>query len=140
VLNKVLFFDISRQTLSSGVLTDFDATAAFDRVIAGLPIATCKHVGLPIIAGHFMFHLLKHMKFHLVTGFGVSANSYYNNEDDITGQGVLQGSSSAAPLFILNSDLSLSAYNNIVAGASLYHPISQYKVTEKSVLMILPNL
>jgi hypothetical protein len=67
-------------------------------------------MGLPLIAGHFMFNLLKNMQFHLVTGFGKSANSFHNTSDDITGQGVLQGSSSAAPIFILNSDISLSTY------------------------------
>jgi hypothetical protein len=42
VLNKILFCDLSRQSLSPGVLTDFDATAAFDRVIAGVSILTCE--------------------------------------------------------------------------------------------------
>ncbi len=36
VLSKLLFLDISRQTLSLGILTDYDATAAFDRVLATL--------------------------------------------------------------------------------------------------------
>jgi hypothetical protein len=44
VLKKTLFFNLSRQTLSLGILLDFDATAAFDRVIAGLSIETCKRV------------------------------------------------------------------------------------------------
>jgi hypothetical protein len=47
VLNKVLFCDLSRQSLSPGVLTYFDAMAAFDRVISGLSIATRERVGLP---------------------------------------------------------------------------------------------
>jgi hypothetical protein len=73
VSNKVLFYDLSRQTLASGVLTDFDATAAFDRVINGLSIVTCQRVGFPRIAGYFMFNLLQKMKFHLITGFGMSS-------------------------------------------------------------------
>jgi hypothetical protein len=133
VLNKVLFFDLSRQTLSPGVLTDFDAKAAFDRVITGLSVATCKRVGLPIIAGHFMFHLLKHMTFHLVTGFGVSTETYSNTIEGITGQGVLQGSSSAAPIFLLNSDVSLRAYDTLGIGATFHHPISNTSVTDKAV-------
>jgi hypothetical protein len=44
VLNKDLFCDLSRQTLSPGVLTDFDATAAFDWVIAGLSIITANEL------------------------------------------------------------------------------------------------
>jgi len=141
VLNKVLFFDLSRQTLSPGVLTDFDAKAAFDRVIAGLSVVTCKRVGLPIIAGHFMFHLLKHMTFHLVTGFGVSTESYNNTNEGITGQGVLQGSSSAAPIFLLNSDVSLHAYDILGIGATFYHPITTHPSLIKlcSMWMIHPS-
>jgi hypothetical protein len=70
VLNKQLFLDLSRQTLTPGVLTDYDVTAAFDRVLTGLSIVTCQRVGLPCIAGTFMFNLLKDMSFHLITGFG----------------------------------------------------------------------
>jgi hypothetical protein len=94
VLNKTLFFDLSRQTLSAGVLSDFDATAAFGRIIAGLSMVTCERVGLPRPAGIFMFNLLHCMKFHLITGFSKSMSSYHNTQNNITGQGVLQGSSS----------------------------------------------
>jgi hypothetical protein len=31
VLNKVLYCDLMRQTLSTGIMTDYDASAAFDR-------------------------------------------------------------------------------------------------------------
>ncbi len=136
VLSKVLFFDLSRQSLLPGVLTDFDATAAFNRVLVGLSIATCKRVHLPIIAGHFMFLLLKHMHFNLMTGFGRSTKSYQNTENDISGQGVLQGSSSAAPMLLLNSDVSLSAYNKEGVGASFLHPINGSIVSDSSVQFV----
>jgi hypothetical protein len=108
VINKILFFDLSRQTLRSGILTDYDATAAFNRVLGSLSILTCKRVGLPRVAGFFTFNLLKHMSFHLINGFGKSLSSYSNCTDGVTGQGVLQGSSYAVPLFILNLNVSLS--------------------------------
>jgi len=126
VLKKMLFCDLSRQSLSPDVLTDFDATAAFNRVIAGLSIITCERVGLPRIAGKFMFLLLRHMKFHLITGFGKSSSSYRN-------QGVLQGSSSTAPIFLLNSEISLTAYNKMGIGASFQHPVNGSIVTDHSV-------
>ena len=47
VLNKQLFPDLSRQTLSPGVLLDYDAKAAFDRVLVGLSLITCQCAGLP---------------------------------------------------------------------------------------------
>jgi hypothetical protein len=42
VLNKVLLFDLLCQTLSPVVLTDSDATMAFDRVIAVCPLQRVK--------------------------------------------------------------------------------------------------
>jgi hypothetical protein len=104
---QVLFLDLSRQTPSLGVLSDFDASAAFDRVLGSLSVLTCERVGLPGQAGQFMYSLLKNMNFHLITGFRKSADSFYNSENGETGQGVLQGSSSAAPNYILTSDISL---------------------------------
>jgi hypothetical protein len=86
ILNKVLFLDLSRQTLSPGILTDFDASATFDRVLAGLSIVTSQRVGLPRIAGYFVFNLLKDMSFDLITGYGKSPTSYDNAIDNITGQ------------------------------------------------------
>jgi hypothetical protein len=76
------------------------------------------------------------MKFHLFTGFGKSTISYLNNEDGITGQGVLQGSSSAAPIFILNSEISLTAYNRRSAGALFIHPIQGSVVSDNLVQYI----
>jgi hypothetical protein len=58
------------------------------------------------------------MEFHLITGMGQSSSFYQNTENNITGQGVLQGSSSACPIFILNSNVSLSAYQKQGIGAT----------------------
>jgi len=83
-----------------------------------------------------MYVLLCHMKFHLIMGFGKSSSSYRNNENDIIGQEVLQGSSSAAPIFLLNSEVSLSAYNKIEIGASFCHPVNGSLVTDHSVQFV----
>jgi hypothetical protein len=104
-LNKLLFRDLSRQTLSPGILTGYDATAALDRVLANLSIVTYQRVSLPRIAVYFMSYLLQNMSFTLITWVGKSADSYQINMNGQTGQGVLQGSRSAAPIYILNSDI-----------------------------------
>jgi len=101
VLKKILFLDLSCQALSSGIMTEYDATATFDRVITGLSIATCERVSLPWIAGYFMFNLLKFMSFNLIIGFEKSSATLSNNTEGITGQGVLQGSRLAALIYIL---------------------------------------
>lgn len=124
VPHKNLFLDLSCQTLTSGVMSDFDATAVFDWVLSSLSIVTCQRLGLPKAAGLFMHNLLSNMQFDLITGFGRSDISYRNNEDPTQiGQGVLQGSSSACPIFAVNSDVSLSMYRKLCYGASFQHPI-----------------
>jgi hypothetical protein len=133
VLNKLLFLDLSRQTLTPGVLFDYDAKAAFDRVLARLSEVMCQRVGLPRISGLFMFYLLQHMSFHLITGFGCSAQEFNNNEDNIMGQGVLQGSSSAAPIYIINLDVSLATYQKLGKGSTFYHPITKEPIEDKTV-------
>lgn len=47
--------------------------------------------------------------------------------------GVLQGSSSAAPLYILNSDISLQTYRQLCCGATFIHPITHQHITDRGV-------
>jgi len=136
VQNKLLFLDLSRQNLSPGILTDYVTTAAFDRVLVGISAITCQRVGLPRIAGYFMFYLLKNMKFNLITGLGKSSSSYDNTQDGQTEQGVLQGSSSAAPIYILNSDVSLRLYRELGKGCAFKDPISGNLIHDKAVQFV----
>jgi len=86
--------------------------------------------------GVFMYQLIKDINFHLITGFGKSISSYSNTENNKTGQGLLQVSSSACPIFILNSNVSLSAYQCNAKGVSFLHPISGKKVTDHVVQFV----
>jgi hypothetical protein len=61
---------------------------------------------------------------------------YNNTENNKSGQGILQGSSSACPIFILNSNVSLSAYRKHATGASFKHPISGRIVTDYAVQFV----
>ena len=81
-----------------------------------------------------MYHLLRSMIFHLITGFGESVASFYNDEDPMEiGQGVLQGTSSAAPIFNMNSDVSLSAYRQLGKGATFTNPITGDEIGDMAV-------
>jgi hypothetical protein len=69
------------------------------------------------------------MEFHLITGFGSSAMSFHNNEDPTQiGQGMLQGSSSAAPIYNISNDVSLSTYGKIATGSTFIHPINRQPI------------
>jgi hypothetical protein len=130
VWSKILYCDLTRQTLTKGMLTDYDATAAFDRILHALAVITCRRIGLPHSAGLFIYNLLHNMEFHLITGYGKSCNHFRNNADiDQPGQGMLQGSSSAAPIYNFTSDVSLSAYQSIAKGATFNHPCTDRPLT-----------
>jgi hypothetical protein len=80
-----------------------------------------------------MHNLLQQMEFNIITGFGSSYTSFRNNEDTSKiGQGVLQGSSSAAPLYNVNSDVSLAAYRKLAKGAVFTHSITGDKIEDKT--------
>jgi hypothetical protein len=80
---KVLFCDLTRQTFTNGIMMDYDASAAFDRVLHSISILTCRKLGLPMNACMFMYNMLQNMDFHLITGYGESAQSFKNNEDPL---------------------------------------------------------
>lgn len=67
----------------------------------------------------FMYNLLQNMEFHLATGFGLSKQSLSQ-----VGQGMLQGSSSAATIYNVNSDVSLTTYKRLATGSNFIHPIT----------------
>ncbi len=129
--NKLLFCDLTRQTFTPSIMTDYDAATAFDRVLHTMSIIVCRRLGLPPNTSLFMYNLLHNMEFHLITGFGPSLQSFSNNEDPRRpGQGIPQGSSSAAPIYNFNSDVSLHTYSKNATGATFIHPITGQKITE----------
>jgi len=114
-----------------GILTDYDASAAFDRDLHTITIITCRLLGLPLSACMFLYNLLHQMEFHLITSLGASNKSFNNNADsNHPGQGMLQGSSSTAPVYNMNSDVNLSTYCHLAHGATFTHPITNKTHTD----------
>lgn len=120
-----------RQTMTTAIMTDYDATATYDRVLHSMSIITCRCLCLPMNACMFMYRLLQSMEYHLVTGFKVSGISFSNDADPSQiDQGILQGSSSAAPIYNVNMDVSLTANKKLAKGANFIHPISGKAIHE----------
>jgi hypothetical protein len=117
VWSKILFCDLLHQTETKGIMTDYDATAAFDRVLHAITLITCHRLGMPKDSCKFIYNLLHNMEFNVITGYYVSHRSFHNNADaDNLGQGILQGSSSAALIYNICSDISLNAYHKLATG------------------------
>jgi hypothetical protein len=119
------------------IMIDYDAKAAFDRVISGITNIACQRFGLPKIAGNFMHHLLFNMSFYLVSGFGKSAKIFSNSADaPHIGKGGLQGSSSPCPIYIFNSGICLNTYKQCFTGASFIHPLTGKHISDHSVQFV----
>jgi hypothetical protein len=94
-------------------------------------------MGLPHIAGNFMFELLHSMNFHLITRLRKSESSFNNATDNMVGQGVLQGSSSAAPMYVLNSYVCLATYKEQSCGAAFSHLIQHNIIRDHMVQYVV---
>jgi hypothetical protein len=87
-----------------------------------------------------MYHLLNDMEFHLITGYGTSAKTFKNNQDPKQiGQDILQGSSSAAPIYVATSDVCLTAYNKLGTGAQFIHPMTGHVIQDNMIQYVDDN-
>jgi len=123
VLKKVLFFDLLRQTQQAGSIVDFDAKAAYDSIIPALATVTCMRMGLPRFAGDFMTLLINQMEYSVATGLGESTKTYKAGANPFfLCQGGMQGSASAAPIYNIHHDVSLTTYTEHGTPAVFHHP------------------
>lgn len=137
IWNKISFCDLLRQTGSQGIMTDYDATVAFDWVLHSVTILTCQCLGMPKSASMLLYNLLHNMEFHVITGYGVSSESFSGNADpEQPCQGMLQGSSSAPPVYNIHSDVALSLYNKHATGATFRHPITTKAHSDSAVQFV----
>ena len=122
ILNRVLYFDMLRQTKQCGALMDNDATAAFDRVLPALCVVTCRQLGMPKEAQRFFFRILRQMEYTVTTAHGKSTQTYMASGNSAApGQGVIQGGGASGPNYASQQHPVLKAYENNCPPAEFYH-------------------
>ena len=127
ILNKVLFFDLLRQTRQYGALMDNDATAAFDRVLPALCVVTCRQLGMPREAQRFFYKLLRQMVYTTTTAHGRSTATYSATENpDVPGQGVIQGGGASLPNYKSQQLPVINAYEHNCTPA-VFRPASKLR-------------
>ena len=80
VLDKVLTFDLFRQTKTNGANGDADATGCFDRIIPPESQLSCRRWGVPKKAAKMITTVLNNTIYRIRTGHGISARTYQSNE------------------------------------------------------------
>lgn len=96
VLNKIMYYNLSRQTLTPCAFRDGDARACYNRIVTRLSSADCRKWGVGNNVSSFTNNFIESQQFHVRSAFGVSQDSYsYSAEFPTEGSG--QGISWAGP-------------------------------------------
>ena len=96
VLNKIAYYNISHQTLTSCAFMDDDARACYDRIVTSLSSTECRRWGTSHNTATFTNSFIEKQKFHIRSAYGVS-DKYYSFSPDKPIQGSGQGVSWAGP-------------------------------------------
>ena len=103
VLNKTLYYAISKQTVMTAAYMDDDAKACYDRVVPQISEIESQKWGLTYKAANLATKIIHSQQFYVRTGYGVSTASYsYNDKSPIFGVG--QGLGWSGPMWLNTSD------------------------------------
>ena len=102
VINKLMYYNITHQTLTPSAFMDDDARACYDRIVTRLSSADCRKWGIGHRVAEFTNSFIEQQEFHIRTAYGVSETSYSNNAEYPT-EGSGQGISWAGPRWTATS-------------------------------------
>ena len=122
VLNKIVYYNISHQILTSCGFMDDDARACYDRIVTSLSSAECRRWGISHNVASFSNIFIEQQKFHIRSAYGVSKSSYFYSEDKPI-QGPGQGVSWAGPRWTCTSN----TICNIMDKTNTWHEIRRSK-------------
>ena len=103
VLNKLMYYNLSHQTLTPCAFMDDDARACYDRIVTCMSSLECRKWGIDDKVGAFTNDFIESQKFHIRSAFGVSIDAYTPSQDKPT-QGSGQGISWSGPGWTCTSD------------------------------------
>ena len=90
VINKICYYNLSYQTLTSCVCMDDDAWACFDRIITSLSSLECRRRGLSKNVADFTTSFIEEQRYHVRSAYRVS-NDHYQFDKKSPTQGSGQG-------------------------------------------------
>ena len=135
VLNKKLYYDISRQSLTKAAFMDDDAKACFDRVIPQLSQIESQKWGVSYKAANLATQIIQQQKFFVRTGFGISRHHYcYDKQQPIFGVG--QGLGWSGPMWLNTSDTICQVLNKHSGGMHFYSFDGKLEVKKKNDLFV----
>jgi hypothetical protein len=135
VLEKVLLFDISRQTRRATAVASVDAANCYDRISHALMSLTFLAFGVGMGPVAAMLLAIQNMQFFLRTGFGESTVSYGSSITNLL-QGLCQGNGAAPPGWQLLSALMITVHKAQGFGMKLLSPITGMLICLAGILYV----
>ena len=127
VLNKICYYNLSHQTLTSCAFMDDDARACYDRIITSLSSLECRRWGLSYKVATFTNKFIENQRYHVRSAFGVSEN-FYKFESDSPTQGSGQGLSWAGPRWTNTGSNISDIMNRCNTGMTFQDPTGSIKI------------
>ncbi|KAI2507028.1 hypothetical protein MHU86_7413 [Fragilaria crotonensis] len=110
VFIEELQLEISRATRKPVVLTNYDATACYDRIIPNLGMTVSQKFGVPATVTESNAATLEKAEFHVRTELGISPTGYHHEQDfPIYGTG--QGSANSPAIWCFLSSTLFDCYD-----------------------------
>ena len=129
VLNKVLYYDITRQLRTPSAFMDDDARACYDRIINPLSAVEGRKWGLPYSESILTTSIIEKQNFHIRTANGITSSHYYFDSDNPI-QGAGQGLGWSGPKWTNTSDTCSQILNNHCVGMKFEDPMRSIQVNK----------
>ena len=131
VLNKLMYYNISHQTLTPCAFMDDDARACYDRIVTRFSSADCRKWGISENVASFTNSFIEQQQFHIRSAYGVSSESYQNCEEYPT-EGSGQGISWAGPRWTATSTSISNIMKKTNMGMRFVDPTGEITIEKNS--------
>jgi len=140
VLNKLLYYDINRQSMVEAQYDDIDMKSNYDRELVRLVSAEARvKLGLHKDDAKFMVNFVEKQQFHVKTKYGVSEKHYtYEENENLYGLG--QGIAWSGPGWLLSSSTLAECKKKSCVGMVYTSPINKELEVKKDQDMFVDDM
>ena len=126
VINKVLYYNLSRQMLMPAAFMDDDARACYDRIVTSLNSLEYRKWGAPYQLSKFTNTFIKNQTYSIRTDDGIPNGTYkYSSDAPIQGSG--QGIGWAGPRWLCSGDTCSRIMSKTKSGMYFHDPTYSIK-------------
>ena len=134
VINKVLYYNLSRQMLMPAAFIDDDARACYDRIVTSLNSLECRKWDAPHKLSKFNNTFIENQTYSIRTAHGISNGTYkYSPDAPIQGSG--QGIGWAGPRWLCSGDTCSRILSKTGTGMHFHDPSYSLKIKKTGRLL-----